>query len=47
MRYIITATYKGSRITRTAYSDFQAYTIINQLARDGCTDIGMREEGIE
>ena len=44
MRYIITATYKGSRITRTAHSPKQAYIIINQLARDGCTDMGMREE---
>ena len=44
MTYIITATYQSKRITRTAYSDFQAFTIINQLRRDGCTDIGMREE---
>ena len=44
MTYIITATYQSKRITRTAYSDFQAYTIINQLRREGCTDIGMREE---
>lgn len=42
---IITATYKGERITRTAYSNFQAFTIINVLAREGATDIGMREEG--
>ncbi len=41
--YIITATYKGRRITRTAFGDFQAFTIINQLARDGCVDIGIRE----
>lgn len=44
MAYIITATYQSKRITRTAYSDFQAYTIINQLRREGCTEIGMREE---
>ncbi len=42
--YIITAVYKGKRITRKAYSDFQAFTIINLLAREGCTDIGKREE---
>ena len=45
--YIITAVYRGKRITRTAFSDFQAYTIVNQLARDGCVDIGMREESEE
>ena len=44
MTYIITAAYQSKRITRKAYSDFQAYTIINQLRREGCTDIGMREE---
>ena len=44
MTYIITATYQSKRITRKAYSDFQAYTIINQLRREGCTEIGMREE---
>ena len=43
--YIITATYRGRKITRTAFGDFQAFTIINQLAREGCVDIGMREEG--
>ena len=42
--YIITAVYHGERITRKAYSDFQAFTIINQLYRDGCHDVGMREE---
>ena len=41
---IITATYQGKRIKRTAFSDFQAFTIINMLAREGSTDIGMREE---
>lgn len=45
MKHIITAKYKSRTITRTAYSDYQAWVIINQLARDGCTDIGMREEG--
>lgn len=42
--YIITAMYQGRRITRKAFSGFQAFTIINQLVREGCTDIGMREE---
>ena len=42
--YIITATYRGRKITRTAFGDFQAFTIVNQLARDGCVDIGMRKE---
>lgn len=42
--FIITANYKGTRITRKAYGEFQAFTIINLLVREGCTDIGMREE---
>lgn len=42
--YIITAIYQGSRITRKAFSDLQAFTTINQLSREGCTDIGMRRE---
>lgn len=42
--YIITANYQGKKITRNAYSDFQAFTIINALARDGATDIGMRKD---
>ena len=42
--YIITATYRGRKITRTAFGDFHAFTIINQLAREGCDDIGMRKE---
>lgn len=41
---IITATYKGERITRIAHSDFQAFTVINLLAREGATGIGMRKE---
>lgn len=41
--YIITATYQGKRIIRRAYSDLQVFTIVNQLYRDGCTDVGMRE----
>lgn len=44
MKYIITADYKSRKIKRTAFSDLQAFTIINTLARDGCSDIGMREE---
>lgn len=44
---IITATYKGERITRIAYGDFQAFTVINLLAREGAADIGMREAGRE
>lgn len=42
--YIITATYLGRKLKRVAYSDFQAFTIINVLSREGATDIGMREE---
>ena len=42
--YIITADYQGKKITRRAYSDLQAFTIVNQLYRDGCTGVGMREE---
>lgn len=41
--YIITATYQGKRIIRRACSDLQVFTIVNQLYRDGCTDVGMRE----
>lgn len=42
--YIITATYRDRKIIRKAFGDSQAFTIINQLAREGCVDIGMREE---
>ena len=42
--YIITAMHKGRKITRTAFGDNQAITIVKQLAREGCVDIGMREE---
>ncbi|HJC43386.1 MAG TPA: hypothetical protein H9756_06860 [Candidatus Mediterraneibacter gallistercoris] len=42
--YIITAMYNGRKITRTAFGDFPAFTIINQMAREGCVDIGMRKE---
>lgn len=43
MRYLITGIYQGNRIERIAFGDFQAFTIINQLARDGVEDIGMCE----
>lgn len=43
-RYLITATYNGRKVERTAFGDFQAFTIINLLAREGCTDIGMCED---
>lgn len=35
--YIITAKHKGNKITRKAFSDTQAFVIINQLSREGCT----------
>jgi len=38
---IITARYNGRLVTRKAFSDFQAWCIINTLVADGCTDIGM------
>lgn len=41
--YIITGDYQGRRITRYAYSDFQAFTIINLLSREGVANLGMRE----
>ena len=41
--YIITAIYQGKKIIRRAYSDLQAFAIVNQLYRDGCTEVGMRE----
>jgi hypothetical protein len=44
MKHIITGTYQGKKITRTALSDFQAFVIINQLNAEGVTEIGMREE---
>ena len=40
---IITAIYNGRKITRRAFSDYQAFKIISMLAREGATDIGMRE----
>ncbi len=43
MKYIITATHNGRKIRRIAFSDKQAWIIINQLSKEGCTDIGMRE----
>lgn len=42
MKYIITGDIQGQRITRTAHSDFQAFTIIGQLGQDGVTDISMK-----
>lgn len=42
--YIITAKYKGNKITRKAFSDTQASAIINRLLREGCTEIGIKEE---
>lgn len=47
MKYIITGDYQGQRITRTAHSDFQAFTLIGQLGQDGVTNIGMREDRSE
>lgn len=41
--YKITAKYNSKKIIRTAYSDFQAWVIVNQLYRDGCVDVGMEE----
>lgn len=42
-KYLITAINNGRKVERIAFGDFQAFTIINLLAREGCTDIGMRE----
>lgn len=42
--YIITATYKGKKIARKAFSDLQTHTIINALSREGAADIGTRKE---
>lgn len=41
--YRITAKHNDELIIRTAYGDKQAWIIVNQLYRDGCTDAGMRE----
>ena len=35
---------KGNKITRKAFSDTQASAIINRLLREGCTEIGIKEE---
>lgn len=43
-KLIITGSYKGKNIKRIAFSSFQAFTIINLLAREGVSDLGMREE---
>lgn len=42
--YTITAKHKGNKITRKAFGDTQAFVIINQLSREGCTEIGIKEE---
>ncbi|SHO46814.1 hypothetical protein [Anaerocolumna xylanovorans] len=42
MKYIITGDFQGQNITRTAYSDFQAFTLIGQLGQEGITDISMK-----
>ncbi len=44
MKYIITGKCNGRIVKRVAYSDFQAWVAINTLAREGATDITMREE---
>lgn len=44
MRYIIRGIYKGNKIERIAFGDFQAFTIINQLTRDGVTELEMCED---
>ena len=41
--YIIKANKQIKKIDRISYSDLQVFTIVNQLYRDGCTDVGMRE----
>ncbi len=43
MKYKITADYNGARIERIATDNSQAFTIINDLIQEGCTDICMRE----
>lgn len=40
---IITANYRGRKIERKAYSEFQAWVIVDILSREGCTKIGERE----
>jgi hypothetical protein len=45
--YVITGEYQNKRIKRIAYSEFQAFTIINQLNREGVKSIGMHEQGKE
>lgn len=42
-RILITAEKDGRKVKRICYGDYQAFTISNQLCRDGCRNIGMRE----
>jgi len=41
---IITAEKDGRKEEKIVYGDFQAFTVINLLKREGFKNIGMREE---
>lgn len=43
MTYDIKADQNGQTVRRVAYGDLQAWLIVNQLSRDGCTSICMTE----
>lgn len=44
MKYIITCKAKdGRRVERVCFSEFQAFTVINILHREGCKDFGVKE----
>jgi hypothetical protein len=45
MKYIITCTGpNGQKIERVCFSEFQAFTTIQILHREGCKGFGVREE---
>lgn len=35
---------EGRKVERIVFSEFQAFTTINLLRHEGCTNFGMREE---
>jgi hypothetical protein len=45
MKYVITCTDpNGQKIERVCFSEFQAFTTIQILYREGCKEFGVREE---
>lgn len=45
MKIIITAkALNGEKVIRVVFSEFQAFTVINALHKEGCENFGMRSE---